>query len=231
MVWAVGRPPPLVSRVAVAREGPRGTLIDGETELAVWATPIEIVTCEGTNSRIVDRLGKVEEDLPLRQGVQRGGEVRRIVVQLRTGTGRTQQTRSDAHQVSKRENAPQHAQTLRRNALERHSTLESLAARHPVVRRAASQFFGVRSGRVGFAEQVVGDDALLDLRRALEDLGETRVAPVALDRVQRGVAARRRRSAAPRTSPARPSRRRRTSPSRLPCRSAAAGRSRRRRST
>src|SRR5262245_26492941 len=44
------------------------------------------------------------------------------------------------------------------------------------------------SRRLRLAEQVVGDDALLDLRRALEDLGEPRIAPVALDGVQRGVA-------------------------------------------
>src|SRR5690349_4381093 len=44
------------------------------------------------------------------------------------------------------------------------------------------------SRRLRLAQQMIGDDALLDLRRTLEDLGEPRIAPVALDRVQRRVA-------------------------------------------
>src|SRR5215510_3297757 len=44
------------------------------------------------------------------------------------------------------------------------------------------------SHRLRLAQQVVGDDALLDLRCALEDLGQSRVAPVAFDGVQGGVA-------------------------------------------
>src|SRR5882757_10972667 len=47
---------------------------------------------------------------------------------------------------------------------------------------------GSISRRLGLAEQVIGDDALLDLRRTLEDLGEARIAPVTLDGVQGGVA-------------------------------------------
>src|SRR5688572_10312240 len=44
------------------------------------------------------------------------------------------------------------------------------------------------SRRLWFAQEVVGDDALLDFRRALEDLGEPGIAPVALDGVQGRVA-------------------------------------------
>src|SRR5262245_8815953 len=47
---------------------------------------------------------------------------------------------------------------------------------------------GCMSGGLRLAQKMVGDDALLDLRRALEDLGEPRIAPVALDGVQRCVA-------------------------------------------
>src|SRR6185437_11756675 len=39
-----------------------------------------------------------------------------------------------------------------------------------------------------FAQQMVRDDALLDLAGALEDLGQPRIAPVALDGVERRVA-------------------------------------------
>src|SRR5215211_2283097 len=44
------------------------------------------------------------------------------------------------------------------------------------------------SRRLWFAQEVVGNDPLLDLRRALEDLGEPGVSPVALDGVQGRVA-------------------------------------------
>src|SRR6188768_1353726 len=44
------------------------------------------------------------------------------------------------------------------------------------------------SGGLRLAEQMVGDDALLYLGRALEDLGEPRIAPVTLDGVERRVA-------------------------------------------
>src|SRR5882757_7730872 len=47
---------------------------------------------------------------------------------------------------------------------------------------------GIILCRLRLAEQMIGDDALLDLRRAFEDLGEPRIAPVAFDGVQRGVA-------------------------------------------
>src|SRR5258708_32045558 len=52
----------------------------------------------------------------------------------------------------------------------------------------SSDASGSISRGLGLAEQVIGDDALLDLRRALEDLGEPRIAPVALDGVQGRVA-------------------------------------------
>src|SRR5690242_5702073 len=44
------------------------------------------------------------------------------------------------------------------------------------------------SRRLLLAQQVIRDDALLDLRRALEDLGEPRIAPIALYRMQGRVA-------------------------------------------
>src|SRR5712671_1258615 len=40
----------------------------------------------------------------------------------------------------------------------------------------------------GACQEMVRDDALLDLRSALEDLGQPGIAPVALDGVQGGVA-------------------------------------------
>src|SRR5882757_3430254 len=43
---------------------------------------------------------------------------------------------------------------------------------------------GIILCRLRLAEQMIGDDALLDLRRAFEDLGEPRIAPVALDGMQ-----------------------------------------------
>src|SRR5229473_3137919 len=52
----------------------------------------------------------------------------------------------------------------------------------------SSDSSGIISCRLRLAEQMIGDDALLDLRRALEDLGEPRIAPIALDGVQGRVA-------------------------------------------
>src|SRR5881394_888920 len=41
---------PVVTPLVTATAGPSGTPIEGDTELDVWAVPMEIVTCEGTNS-------------------------------------------------------------------------------------------------------------------------------------------------------------------------------------
>ena len=41
---------PAVNRLVVAIGGPSGRPIDGVMPLAVWAVPMEIVACEGTNS-------------------------------------------------------------------------------------------------------------------------------------------------------------------------------------
>src|SRR3954471_23135992 len=48
VVW----PPlaPVVTRLLTATVGPSGMETEGATEFAVWAVPIDIVTCEGTNS-------------------------------------------------------------------------------------------------------------------------------------------------------------------------------------
>src|SRR5260370_33516571 len=47
---------------------------------------------------------------------------------------------------------------------------------------------GIILRRLGLAQQVIGDDALLDLRGAFEDLGQPSIAPVTLDGVQGGAA-------------------------------------------
>src|SRR5437870_5593393 len=53
---------------------------------------------------------------------------------------------------------------------------------------SSTSTLGCLAALLGLAQQMIGDDALLDLGRALEDLGEPRVPPIALDGMQRSVA-------------------------------------------